>query len=281
MTGRLKNIIIIVLLVVVALVGLYNIIDLKAAYLKVQEQFEEERNSDSVKHAELLLRDDLKDLRAEISSYEDQLESQRIELSVEQAALNKSLDLKDKRNTTKVDFAQRIVASVDEPFEYFGQNYSPEAAREQLRYFIVLVQDMESDIIEKRTRVDSRSAIIKELEHAISMLKQQMADTEKEAERLIAAKQLSEIQKLSNDLAGIRNGVASSSSLSKITGDINHLFGLLEQEIARNSYLPNEGSSLVASGGTKVLGFEEAEAMQDMQSREAAIDSELSELLGQ
>lgn len=279
MTTKVKNIIIIVLLSLLILIGLYNIIDLKAAYIQIQENFEEERNTDSVKHAELLLRGYLKDLRSQIASYDEQLEAQRINLAVEQAALAKSQELQQKRGVTKLDFANRIVEASDQSFEYFGQVYTPQAARDQLRYFIMLVQDMEAENLEKQARIENRAITIQELEDSIRLLKQQLGELEKEADRLINSKQVAEIQKISNDLAGTASGSVTSTPVSKITGEISNLFGLLEREIVRNTYVSPAQDTVLTAGNTNLLGFEQAESMQNLSLREQAIDAELTQLL--
>jgi predicted nucleic acid-binding Zn-ribbon protein len=280
MTGSLKNIIIIVLLSIVAIIGIYNIVDLRAAYHTTLEKFQEERDADTVKHAKMILEQQLQKLQSAIEDYEKQLNVKQVNLSVMQSSLDKNQELYSKRQSIQDDFARRILVSSDGSVNYYGKQYTPDEAASQLKQYIAELQAMQLPLLQEERRVNELATQIAGLDSSIQVLKQQKFEKEMEINQVLVAKEMSEIERLSIELTTTGSGAQDSSSISKTTNEIDRILGLLEVEIARNTVSSQSGSTSNVKKDSGLLGFDDTEALQNQHARDIAVEEEYARLLG-
>lgn len=279
-SGTLKYVIIIALLVILVVVGLYNVIDLRATYLKLQDSFQQEKDADTVKNAEVLLQAKMKDLIAQIGTYEKRLQEEKIKVFSEQAKLDKAKALYDDRENIKLEFARLYKAAEGQAFTFYGKSYSLEAAYEQLKYYVQLSLEKKEEITQAEAKLEAHRTTVNELEQAVRSMKSQSAEIEKEIVSVVGAMQISEVQNKTNELTAILNGTSDSSGFGKTANDIHQMLGLLDEEITRNSYSSVQTSQTESGETVQLMGYEETEAARRIDQQDVAIEAEVDALLG-
>jgi hypothetical protein len=279
-SGTLKYVVIIALLVVLVVVGLYNVIDLRVAYLKIQNSFKQEKEADTIKNAEILLQSKMTELLAQIGTYEKRLQEEKIQIFSEQSMLDKAKALDKDREDIKAEFARLYKAADAKPFSFYGKSYSSEAAYEQLEYYVQLSLEKKEEIVQAEAQLDAHRTMVNELEQAIRTMRSQTAEIEHEIVSAVSALEVSEIQKKTNELTAILNGTSSTSGFSGITTEIHQVLGLLDEQILRNSYTSDQIVQTQTGETVKLMGYEATVAARKINLREAEVKAEIDALLG-
>jgi hypothetical protein len=278
------SLVVAILVIGIVVLGIVEIVDIKAAIFEVQHNIQEKWTEDEVDHAGVIVGKELEELQDIINGYKRDLRDREVELALEKRVLDELERQYDEKEVLKIGFASRVRTALEEStdtFSFYGIDYTIDQAERQLTSYVLESNELAEKCESQQHKIAGKEQAVLGLEQSIREAIGEYRDLENRSMELIAQKEISEINAISNEVRGIIDGTVHESELSEATRKINMILDGLEKRIIATDVSMHTSVSKDFDGveDNNLRTYEETLRARDVFEREEEVRDEVEALL--